>query len=391
MDKLKSSPLFGFFLLIAIGFAIYIMITPDSTERIINFRAVDSSLLDRSDTLRVFTYPNYFKDPLIAEFAQKHRTVVKVEYYYSNEELIDSLLAGNIYDLIVPTDYVVQFLSRNNLIQRIDRQKLSNFRLIDDRFRELDYDYANQFSIPYFWGSVGIVYNQQFVMGLPLSWNDFFDPERSSYLGRSLSILDDMRMTIGVSLISLGYDPNTIVEEEIAEATERLYNIIPQLRMIESEELVAPLVNEQITMGLNWSGSSAKVAPMNTDLRFILPSEGSIFFVDNLSIPSNAINPDMAHRFIDFFLDPVIAARLTNKNFFPNPIINSRRYIDRRILKGPAYKNPFLSRNIHSIRDVGEFDILYQQYWQAFRDSAMSVIEQFEITEPQQSERIRVF
>lgn len=327
-------------------------------------------IVERSDTLFLYSYPNYFTETIINGFENRFNVEVVISYYDSNEEMIEELRNGKVADIIVPTDYVVAFLVRENFLEPVDRNQLPNYEYLDGRFREMDYDYANQFSIPYFWGSVGISYNQNYVMGLPLSWSTILDPNLVAHLRNRISILDDMRMSLGISLISLGYSPNTVNEAEIAQATEQLMNTLPYLRTIKSENLEDDLTSEEVVIGMNWSGSSAKAANANRDLRFILPAEGSIFFVDNLAIPINSNGKKLAFQFINYLLDPVIAARLTNENFFANPITHSRRYINRLILKGPAYKNPFLSPNIHVIEDLGEADTLYQKYWNAFMDSA---------------------
>jgi len=327
-------------------------------------------VVERTDTLYLYSYPNYFTETIINGFENRFNVEVVISYYDSNEEMIEELRNGRVADVIVPTDYVVAFLIRENFLEPVDRSLLPNYEYLDGRFREMDYDYANQFSIPYFWGSVGISYNQNYVMGLPLSWSSILEPNLVAHFRNRISILDDMRMSLGISLISLGYSPNTLNEVEIAQAAERLMNTLPYLRTIKSENLEDDLTSEEVVIGMNWSGSSAKAANANRDLRFILPAEGSIFFVDNLAIPVNSNGKKLAFQFINYLLDPVVAARLTNENFFANPITHSRRYIDRLILKGPAYKNPFLSPNIHVIEDLGEADTLYQKYWNTFMDSA---------------------
>jgi spermidine/putrescine transport system substrate-binding protein len=335
----------------------------------------DNTITERTDTLRLYTFPNYFTDDILNLFENRFNVDIHVEYYESNEEMMSMLQQGKIVDVIVPTDYTVAYLSSEGLLEPIDRNKLPNYEFLDVRFREMDYDYANQFSIPYFWGSVGIDYNQNYVTGLPLSWNTMFDPSKVAHLRNRISILDDMRMTLGISLISLGYNPNTTNEDEIAEATSRLIAMLPYIRTIKSENLEVELNTDEVVMSMYWSGSSAKAANSNKNLRFLLPSEGSIFFVDNLAIPVNSTGKTLAFKFINFLLDPIVAARLTNQNFFANPVTHSRRYIDRIILKGPTYINPFLSTNIYVIENLGDEVELYEKYWKLFKDSSEVLIK----------------
>jgi spermidine/putrescine transport system substrate-binding protein len=370
IKKLFRSPVFSATVLISMILLVAWSRNPNPYTDIRDNSVNDEMSTDRTDTLRVYTFPNYFTDDIISQFENRFNVNIAIEYYDSNEEMLLNLREGKVVDIIVPTDYIVAFLSREGFLEPINRTKLPNFEFLDGRFQEMEYDYANQFSIPYFWGSVGITYNQNYVVGLPLSWSMILDPEKVGNLRNRISILDDVRMTIGISLISLGYSPNTRNEEEIAEATQRLMDIIPYLRMMKSENLEEDFNSEDIVIGMYWSGSSAKAVNDNRNLRYILPSEGSIFFVDNLAIPINSTAKTIAFEFINYLLDPMVAAQLTNQNFYANPVTHSRRYIDRLILKGPAYKNPFLSPNIYVIEDLDEFTPIYQKYWDMFKDSA---------------------
>jgi spermidine/putrescine transport system substrate-binding protein len=370
LTKLLRSPGFSITVVIVLVLLVSWYRNPGFFTNVKDSYLANNTVTERTDTLRLYTFPNYFTEDILNLFENRFNVDVRVEYYESNEEMMSMLQQGKIVDVIVPTDYIVAFLSGEGFLEPIDRSRLPNYEFLDGRFREMDYDYANQFSIPYFWGSVGISYNQNYVMGLPLSWNSILDPSQVAHLRNRISILDDVRMSIGISLISLGYSPNTTNEEEIAEATNRLIAMLPYLRMIKSENLEDELTTDEVVIGMNWSGSSAKAANDNRDLRFILPSEGSIFFVDNVAIPINSTGKNLAFQFINFLLDPMVAARLTNQNFFANPVTHSRRYIDRLILKGPAYKNPFLSPNIYVIEDLGDAAALYEKYWEMFKDSS---------------------
>lgn len=370
LTKLLRSPGFSITAVIVLVVLVYWYRNPGIYTEVRDSYLANNTVTVRSDTLRLYTWPNYFTDDILTLFEDRFDANIRVEYYESNEELISMLQQGKIVDIIVPTDYVVSYLSGDGFLEPIDRTKLPNYEFLDIRFREMDYDYANQFSIPYFWGSVGIDYNQTYVTGLPLSWNTMLDPTQIAHLRNRISILDDMRMTMGISLISLGYNPNTTNEEEIVEATNRLIAMLPHLRTIKSENLDVEYNTDDVVISMYWSGSAAKAASSNKNLRFLLPSEGSIFFVDNLSIPVNSTSKNLAFEFINFLLDPIVAARLTNQNFFANPVTHSRRYIDRLILKGPAYTNPFLSKNIYVIKDLGDDGALYEKYWKMFKDSS---------------------
>lgn len=221
LTKLLRSPGFSITAVIVLVVLVYWYRNPGIYTEVRDSYLANNTVTVRTDTLRLYTWPNYFTDDILTLFEDRFDANIRVEYYETNEEMISMLQQGKIVDIIVPTDYVVSYLSGDGFLEPINRTKLPNYEFLDIRFREMDYDYANQFSIPYFWGSVGIDYNQNYVTGLPLSWNTMLDPTQIAYLRNRISILDDMRMTIGISLISLGYNPNTTNEEEIVEATNR--------------------------------------------------------------------------------------------------------------------------------------------------------------------------
>jgi spermidine/putrescine transport system substrate-binding protein len=368
MDKILNSVGLTIILFATILVIIILYLTPLSVRDIVSPPVVDTRIQLESDTLSIFTYPNYFSGKLIEQFKQREDLTIKIQYYENNEELLEGLLSGGNFDIIVPTDYMVNQLRLLGLIEPIRKELIPNYRNLDIRFREMEYDYGNQYSIPYFWGAIGLNYDQNHVMNLPLTWASILDTTKVAHLRNKISILDDARMSLGIVLIAMGLDPNTTNEVEVIRAADLLIHLSPYIGLIQSEYLEEPLINGDIHVAMNWSGSSAKVASLNSDFRFVLPAEGSIFFVDNFAIPVNSKSKILAHMFINFLLEPRIAAEITNNNFYPNPVTASRRYIDRIILKGPAYINPFLAANNHVIRDLGDHEGLYNREWNRFRN-----------------------
>lgn len=364
-----ASPLatiMGLLLIVLIGLMIRY---PNTVEQVVHFALSTNADDVYTDTLFVYSFPEYFEGNNVTRaFEEKYKIKIHVSEFRSNEQLYDSLIAGNRYDIIVPSDYMVTQMSNEGLLMTIDRNLISNYSLIDIRFNEMDYDYGNRYSIPYFWGSIGLMYDNNYVPNPPLSWSAVFDTTEIIRMRYNVSLLDDPRITLGIALITLGYSPNTSVDSEIREATDKLIGLAKYMSSLQSESLEPLFKENSLNISMNWSGNAALVASRNSTIRFSLPSEGSIFFVDNMAIPINAKNPQMAHTFIDFFLDPQNAAELTNTIYYPNPITESRKYVDRIILKGPSYLNPFLSSNVAYIRDLGIADTLYIYHWRRFRD-----------------------
>jgi len=128
-------------------------------------------------------------------------------------------------------------------------------------------------------------------------------------------------------------------------------------------------LDEDIYFGVNWSGSAGKLSMEQPNFRFLLPPKGSLFFVDNFAIPTTSRQDSLAYKFINYLLAPRVAAKLTNENYYANTVSDSRRYINRMILKGPSYTNPFFSTNMYTVKDLGEFDTIYIKEWERFKMS----------------------
>lgn len=369
-NGILNSPGFaiGIFVLIILIIVLYNL---EATKDLMpGSKEVTEFVSNSGDTLHVFTFAEYFHQDVLRNFSRQNNVNVKVSLYGSNEELRDSLLAGNRYDIVVPTDYMVTEMINLGLIREINKDSIPNYLNIDVRLRELDYDFGNNYSIPYFWGAIGLMYDNNYVLNPPLSWKALFDTTDIKQVRHRVSVLDDPRTTLGIALIANGHSPNTTNPDQISAAADSLIKIAPFLGGLQSEGFETQFNNGSLYMSMNWSGSAALATSTIPSIRFSMPAEGSIFFVDNLAIPRNARNVDAAYAFMDFLLDSQNAAAMTNTNYYPNPITQSRRYIDRMILKGPAYFNPFLTANsnIHFTRDLGSADTLYTYHWQRFQD-----------------------
>jgi spermidine/putrescine-binding protein len=369
-NGILNSPGFTLGILVAI-LLVVVMYNVEFTRNLLpGSQDVTEFVSTSTDTLHVFTFAEYFHEDVIRDFSRQHNLTVKISLYGTNEELRDSLMAGNSYDIVVPTDYMVTEMINRGLIREINKDSISNYLNIDVRMRELDYDFGNNFSIPYFWGAIGLMYDNNYVLNPPLSWKALFDTTEIKQVRHRVSVLDDARTSLGIALIANGHSPNTTNPELIKAAADSLIKIAPFLGRVQSDGLEEPFSTGQLYMSMNWSGSAALATSLISSMRFSMPAEGSIFFVDNLAIPVKAKKVDEAYAFINYLLDAQIAADMTNTNFYPNPVTQSRRYIDRMILKGPAYFNPFLTANsnIHFTRDLGAADTLYTYHWQRFTD-----------------------
>lgn len=368
MKRLFNSPTFSVILFLGIVISAIVYFSRANVFQFIQQTSESKTTqLITSDTLHFATWPEYFYPKFLSEIESDLDITIQLTLFHTNEELYDLIVSGKKFDVIMPTDYLVEKLVSEDIIKPFDHRLLSNYEKIDSRFKDLEYDYFNRYSIPYFWGVVGLMYNNNQVVNIPNNWPSAGDSTLlRSYINR-FSILDDPRVSLGIALINLGYSPNTTNVDEIKEAANFLIKSLPIIGIVRSDGLQESFLNEDIYFGVNWSGSAGKLSSIQPNFRFLLPPKGSLFFVDNFAIPTTSRQDSLAYRLIDYLLNPRVAAKITNENYFANTVSDSRRYIDRMILKGPSYTNPFFSTNMYTIKELGETDIVYIQEWERFK------------------------
>ena len=247
----------------------------------------------------VYSWGEYIDESLIAEF--EAQTGIKVTYRTvpSNEELYSKLQLGSIApDVIVPSDYMISQLIEEDWLQPLDYSKIPNFEKIADRFKNLSYDPENLYTVPYTWGTLGIIYNTTMVDEPITSWNVMFD---DSYAGNVI-LIDNPRDAFGMALYYLGYSVNTTDEAQIREAAELVSNAwsngVYQGKTMDG--IFQIMEGGNAAIGTYYAGDYLTMLENNEDLAYVIPDEGSNWFVDAMCILKDAKNVDEAHEWINF-------------------------------------------------------------------------------------------
>lgn len=323
-------------------------------------------------TLNVYNWDTYIDESVLDEFEQQYQVNINYSTYGSNEELHNKLKAGNTrYDVIFPTDYMVQVMAREGLLATIDLQNMPNLNHIDSKFLDPEYDPANRYSLPYQWGTLGIGYNLE-VTGQEIdSWSAMFKPQ---YAGK-IAWVDDTRYTIGVVLMFLGKDPNTQNVNEINQARDFLIEQKGTIAAFASDTGQDLLNQGEVDLAFEWNGDIQQVMKENPDLRYAIPKEGSIIWIDNMAIPRTAPHHKLAEQFINFMLEPRIAARVSNFTQYgsPNRTARNTGLINQADLNNPGiYPSDAIFPKLKSLKDVGDAAPLYNAAWRAIKSEASS-------------------
>ena len=288
-------------------------------------------------TLNVYNWGQYMADgsddsmDIIAEFERQYPNI-KVNYqtYDSNETMYSKLVNGGItVDVIIPSDYMIARMRQEGMLLELDFDNIPNYQYIDDTFRNTSYDPENKYSVPYTWGTVGIIYNSKYVdeadvTGWELMWNE-------KYAGKIL-MFDNSRDAFGITQYMLGYDVNTTDEAELQACAERLAEQKPVLQQYVMDQIFATMQNEEAWIAAYYAGDYLVMAEENPDLKFFLPEhQGFNLFIDAMCIPSCAQEKEAAELFINFLCDPEISAANMEWVCYSTPISEARQYLDPEV------------------------------------------------------------
>ena len=258
---------------------------------------------ESSEQLFIFLPGEYISDEVITAFEEEYGVEVKITTFDSNESMYTKLLGGTVYDIVIPSDYMIERLIEEKMLQKIDKSKISNYSKLYDGVLNMDFDPNNDYSIPYFWGNVGIVYDETLVSEddvLNEGWAVLQNPKYQNMI----YMYDSVRDSFMMALKSLGYSMNTENENELNEAYEWLVKIATTMEpAFVTDEAIDGLTNGEKAMGMMYSGDAAMILSENENMRFYAPVEGTNYWVDSMCIHKDAKNVESAYAFINYIID----------------------------------------------------------------------------------------
>ena len=254
-------------------------------------------------TLRIYNWGEYVGENIIQDFQKETGATVLLENFDSNEQMYIKVANGEAYDILVPSDYMIQRLISEDYLQKLDKSKLDCMDKLNDAVKGLPYDPKNEYSVPYFWGTVGIMYDKTKVDVKDLEkegYNIFLDQK---YKG-DIYLYDSERDSFMMALKALGYSMNTTNESEIQEAYNWLVQCVQTMKPeIVTDEIIDNMAQGRKALGLIYSGDATYVINENENMGYYLPEGGTNLWSDAMVIPKNAKNPELAHAFINYASD----------------------------------------------------------------------------------------
>jgi spermidine/putrescine transport system substrate-binding protein len=307
---------------------------------------------DEPKKLSVFCWSEYIPQSVIDEFSKETGIKVSVENYASNEEMLAKLMAGGgSYDIIQPSEYVIEALIKEKALDPIDKSKVPNLSNISPEFLNMPFDPGNQYSVPFMAGTVGIVVNTELITDPIVGYNDVF---QDKYKGK-IVVLDDAREIVSWGLETLNIPVNEVNAENLEKVKPVLQKWLPLVQVYDSDSPKTALLNGDVAIGIVWGGEGAKLLEESDKFKWIIPAEGTHLFVDNLAIPKGAKHPNNAMAFMNFILRPDISKKISDEFPYLNPNAAAKALLTEEQRNNPAsFPTAEQLKNMQLFQDIGD-------------------------------------
>lgn len=315
--------------------------------------------------LHIFNWADYLKPELVQRFERDHGCRVVIDTFDSNESMYNKLKAGATgYDLIFPSSYMVELMAEQGMLHKLDHNLLPNLVHLDRELMQYATDSNCVYSVPYMMSNAGIAYRVDKLGTLEPTWGVF---DRTDLKGR-MTLLNDYRETIGAALKFLGFSLNTTNDAELAQARDVVIRWKKNIAKLESEQYKNGIASGEFLVVHGYNGDLMQVISENKDVAYVTPREGVSIACDHMVIPTTARQVKLAHAFINFLLDPHVAAENTEFVQFLCPNRSSYQYLSEETRTNPAiFLPPEILAKSEVIKYLGAADAKYRAIWDAIK------------------------
>ena len=305
-----------------------------------------------SGEVNVLNWSSYIPDDVLRDFEREYHIKVNYGTYSSNEELLAKITSSKkgTYDVIFPSDYMVELMKNRKIIQKIDRKRLKNLGNINNLFLNQSYDLYNDYSLPFLSTIVVVAVNREHVSDDIDSYNDLL----SNKYFNNIVMIDDQRIVIGMALMALGYDMNEIDDMALSEAREWLLKLKKNIKAYDSDSPKTFFITDEVDIGVMWSAEAEIARKENSNIEIVNIKEGHAISTDNYVIVDGAKNVDNAYLFIDYLLENSVSDKITSEYPYISP--NNIRQ-NSKISLDNIFKNGFYVKNIGS--NINKYDKLW--------------------------------
>ena len=271
-------------------------------------------------------------EDILTQFDEEFGIKINYKVCPDNETLYTYLKQGDSYDVIIPSDYMLSRLIEEDMLEKLNFDNIPNFSDVSDTFVDPPYDPTNEYSVPYMWGTVGIIYNTTMVQEDVTSWSILFDEDYAD----QILMINNPRDAIGVALKYLGYSYNTTDKAQITEAVDLLVEQKPLVQTYVMDEIFDKLESGEAAIGVYYAGDYLTMLENNEDLAFCVPEEGSNYFVDAMCIPKGAANKENAEKFINFMCSTEVGLANCDAIGYSTPLNSVLEALDAEVREDPV-------------------------------------------------------
>ena len=310
-----------------------------------------------TEELNVLNWTSYIPDEVIHDFEKLYNIKVNYGTYSSNEELLAKISSSKegTYDLIFPSDYMIEVMIERGLIDQLDKSKIVHYNNINPLFLRQEYDQNNEYSLPFLMATTILAINTENIQDDIKGYNDLLDPKYKN----NIVLLDDQRIVIGAALQALGYNMNDFEDSHLENAYNFLTNLKKNVKAFDSDSPKTFLISNEVDIGLIWNAEGIIAQGENPNIKLVYPQEGYALSMDNYVLVKNAKNKDNAYLFIDYLLQDDVAQKIideypyisTNKN-----ISQLSNYEISKILANGSYVK---NSEINGENGIRKFDKLW--------------------------------
>lgn len=317
-----------------------------------------------ADTLRIYNWSDYVGPTTYSDFEERFGVTVVEDVFENNEEALAKIEAagGGGWDIVVPSDYMVDIMIKKGLLAEIDQSTFTNFSNLDPSFVGLSFDPENRYSVPYKWGTTGYGVRLDKVQSdLVGSWDALWDEE---YGGR-IGMLNEIRETIGAALKRLGYSLNSVDESELQEAADSLIEQKPLVKSYNSSTFKELIQTGETWLQHGWSGEMTQAKVEDPDkIDYVIAQEGGTLWIDNMVVLASSPNRYTAEVFMNYILEPEVEAAIVNSVLFATPNAAAMDQLDPEVRDNPAiFPAQEVIDRLEIIEDVGDATPLYDELW----------------------------
>lgn len=317
---------------------------------------------EEKNEIDILNWSSYIPDSVIRKFEKETNIKINYSTYSSNEELLAKVGTSSkgTYDLIFPSDYMVELMIKRNMLEKIDKTKLKNIDNLNEKHLNYEFDKNNEYSLPFLMATTVIAYNKENILDDIKSYKDLLNPKFKN----NIVLIDDQRIIIGASLLANGYNMNSTNKKELEKAEKWLLKLKENIKAFDSDSPKNFLISNEVDIALIWNAEAALASYENPNIEIVYPKEGIAKSLDNFAIPKGGKNRENVYKFIDYILRPEIMKEIIESYPYKNVNSKTERILSYNYLFNKAanvddeiIQNGYFVKNIDS--HIKEYDKIW--------------------------------